>query len=122
MSWVLSALVLLGAALMMLAGLGVHRMPDLFTRMHASTKGATLGLALLLAAAALGFGELGVATKAALTSIFVFLTAPVAAHLLGRAAYAKNIPLWEHSVLDEGRGVIGGTPARPPRTEETSPP
>lgn len=107
MSWLLSAFVILGAGLMALAGLGVLRMPDLFTRMHASTKGASLGLALLLAAAVLAFAELGVATKAVLTSVFVFVTAPVAAHLLGRAAYARNIPLWKNSVLDEGRGKIG---------------
>ncbi|MCX7868501.1 MAG: monovalent cation/H(+) antiporter subunit G [Terrimicrobiaceae bacterium] len=108
MSWLLSVLVLVGVGLMALAGLGVLRMPDLFMRMHASTKGATLGLAFLLGAAALFFADLGVATKAVLTSLFVFLTAPVAAHLLGRAAYARKVPLWEHSLLDEGRGQIGG--------------
>lgn len=97
---------LLGASLMFLAGLGVVRMPDLFTRMHASTKGASLGVALLLIAAALHFQELSVVTKALVTTAFIFITAPVAAHLLGRAAYARKMPLWEKSVIDEGRDHI----------------
>jgi multicomponent Na+:H+ antiporter subunit G len=101
------ALILLGAFLMFLAGLGIVRMPDLFMRMHASSKGASLGVALLLVAAAFNFHDLSVVTKAVITAAFIFMTAPVAAHLLGRAAYARKIPLWDHSVIDEGRGHIG---------------
>jgi multicomponent Na+:H+ antiporter subunit G len=110
----------LGAGFMALAGVGILRMPDLFTRMHASTKGASLGVALLLFAAALWFGDLSVTTKAVLTTGFVFLTAPVAAHMLGRAAYARKIPLWEHSLIDEARGKLGvaeNSPGDPDRTE-----
>ncbi len=107
MIYLIALLILLGALLMFLAGLGVVRMPDLFMRMHASTKGASLGVALLLIAAALNFQELSVVTKAILTAVFIFITAPVAAHVLGRAAYARKIPLWDHSVIDEGRGHIG---------------
>jgi multicomponent Na+:H+ antiporter subunit G len=108
MSWVVLVLIALGSILMVLAGLGILRMPDLFTRMHASTKGASLGVALLLAAAAIHFGALPVVTKAIITTAFIFITAPVAAHVLGRAAYARRIPLWKHSVIDEARGHIGG--------------
>jgi len=104
---VIVPLILVGAFLMFLAGLGIVRMPDLFMRMHASSKGASLGVALLLVAAALNFQELSVVTKSLITAAFIFMTAPVAAHLLGRAAYARKIPLWEHSVIDEGRGHIG---------------
>jgi len=107
MIYLIVPLVLLGALLMFLAGLGVLRMPDLFTRMHASTKGASLGVALLLIAAALRFQDLSVVTKALITTAFIFITAPVAAHLLGRAAYACKIPLWDRSVIDEARGKIG---------------
>ncbi|MEX1117950.1 MAG: monovalent cation/H(+) antiporter subunit G [Terrimicrobiaceae bacterium] len=107
MIYLIVPLIILGAFLMFLAGLGIVRMPDLFTRMHASSKGASLGVALLLIAAALYFRDLSVVTKALITTAFIFMTAPVAAHLLGRAAYARKIPLWEHSVIDEGRGHIG---------------
>lgn len=99
-------LVIFGSAFMCLAGIGIVRMPDLFTRMHASTKGASLGVAMLLLAAVFFFQDLTVGAKAFITTAFIFLTAPVAAHMLGRAAYAKNVSLWKGSVIDEGRGKI----------------
>jgi len=110
-----AACAIVGASFMALAGLGILRMPDLFTRMHASTKGASLGVALLLLASALAFQDLSLATKAFLTTVFIFLTAPVAAHMLGRAAYAKNIPLWKNSVIDEARGKIASPDSQPPQ-------
>ena len=106
MTWVVGSMLVLGAFLMFLTGLGLLRMPDIFTRMHAATKGASLGVALLLLAAALVFQEVMVVTKAVVTVAFIFLTAPVAASLLGRAAYARRTQLWEGSVMDEGRGQI----------------
>lgn len=112
MTWAVGLLLLFGAFLMLLTGLGLVRMPDVFTRMHAATKSASLGVALLLLAAAIVFGEVAVVTKALVTIAFIFLTAPVAAHLLGRAAYARRTPLWEHSVMDEGRDQIGLPPGQ----------
>lgn len=106
MTWLVGSLLVLGAFLMFLTGLGLVRMPDIFTRMHAATKSSSLGVALLLLAAALVFQETMVVTKALVTIAFIFLTAPVAGSLLGRAAYARKTPLWEHSVIDEGRGKI----------------
>ena len=110
MIWVIGGCLVIGAFLMFLTGLGLVRMPDIFTRMHAATKSASLGVALLLLAAALFFQETMVVTKAVVTIVFIFLTAPVAASLLGRAAYARRTPLWEHSVLDEGRDHIAVRP------------
>jgi multicomponent Na+:H+ antiporter subunit G len=106
MTFLIAALVFLGTFLMLLTGLGLVRMPDVFTRMHAATKAASLGVALLLLAAAFYFHQPGVVTKVIATIIFIFLTAPVAASLLGRAAYARRIPLWDRSVMDEGRNHI----------------
>lgn len=110
MTWIIGALLVLGAFLMFLTGLGLLRMPDIFTRMHAATKSASLGVALLLLAAALVFQEAIVVTKSLVTIAFIFLTAPVAASLLGRAAYARRTPLWKHSVLDEARDHIAARP------------
>lgn len=121
MIWVIGACLVIGAFLMFLTGLGLVRMPDIFTRMHAATKSASLGVALLLLAAALFFQETMVVTKAVVTIAFIFLTAPVAASLLGRAAYARRTPLWEHSVMDEGRDHIAiRADARPDQAERTS--
>ena len=98
------ALMLFGAFFVFVAALGAVRLPDLFLRMHAATKAGTLGAALVLAAAAAVFGTTAVATKALLTFVFLLLTAPVAAHVLGRAAYYDGVPLWERTEVDALEG------------------
>jgi len=99
-----AVLVLIGALFMFLAGVGIVRMPDLYTRMSATTKVATLGVGSTLLAVAVYFNELGITSRALATIAFVLLTAPVAAHMIGRAAYFTGVPLWEGTVLDELRG------------------
>ena len=96
-------LLLIGGLAMLLAGFGVLRMPDLFMRMQAATKAATLGVGCTLLAVAVHFGELGVTTRSLLIIAFLFLTAPVAAHVIARAAYSIGVPLWEASLYDELR-------------------
>lgn len=94
----------LGAGFMLIAAIGILRLPDLFTRMHAATKAATLGAACAAVAAMFHFGTHEVAYRATLIIVFLCLTAPVAAHVLSRAAYRVKVPLWRGSVLDELRG------------------
>lgn len=118
MIWIVGALLLLGSFLMFLTGVGLVRMPDIFMRMHAATKSASLGVAFLFLAAILVFQDAAVVTKAVVTIAFIFLTAPVAGHLLGRAAYARRTPLWEKSLVDEGRGHIGESGPDAPRPPE----
>jgi multicomponent Na+:H+ antiporter subunit G len=101
---VVGVLLVLGSSLMFVAALGILRMPDLFTRMQATTKAATLGVGMLLAAAAVNFGDLAVTTRVIAAAVFIAMTLPVAAHLLGRAAYFLGVPLWERSVRDDLRG------------------
>lgn len=95
---------LVGASFMLIAALGVLRLPDLFTRLHASTKSATLGVGCLMVAAALQFGSLAIAARAAAVVFFLFLTAPVGAHVLARAAYFSRVPLWDQTLSDDLRG------------------
>lgn len=118
MSFLVALLLLFGAFLMFLTGLGLYRMPDIFTRMHAATKGASLGVAFLLLAAIFVFREPVIVTKALVTIVFIFLTAPVAAHLIGRAAYARRTPLWDRSVVDEGRDHIAAAESQDPRSSQ----
>lgn len=82
----IAALVLLGAALTFVAALGLFRLPDLYTRMHAASKAGTAGSGLLLLAVALQSGEADTWIKCLLAIVFFFLTAPVSAHLLAKAA------------------------------------
>lgn len=94
-------LMLAGALYMLIAALGIVRLPDLFTRMHASTKGASLGVMLLMGGVALHFLEEVVFARTVAITFFVLLTAPVAAHAIGRAGYFVGIKLWEGTIKDE---------------------
>ena len=89
--------------LVLLAALGLVRLPDLYTRMHASTKPATLGVSLVVSALALHAGELGIGIRALLIVLFFLLTAPVAAHRLAHAAYRVGVPRWAGTVRDDLR-------------------
>lgn len=100
-----SALVLVGAALSMLAGVGLVRLPDVFARMHAATKPATLGLVLVCIGAAITDAQLSDVAKLALVVVLQFLTAPVGAHMVGRAAYHAGGLLAADTELDELAGV-----------------
>ncbi len=97
-------LILIGAVLMLLAAIGIYRMPDLFTRMQTSTKAASLGSGTALLAVALHFAELSVVVRALLAIAFIFLTAPISAHMIARAAYFVGVALWEQSVIDDLEG------------------
>jgi multicomponent Na+:H+ antiporter subunit G len=99
-----AGLLLLGGAFMLLAAVGIVRMPDLFTRMQPATKAATLGAGCMLLAVGIYFGNLGVTTRALAAAAFVIITAPVAAHMIARAAYFVGAPLWEKTIADELRG------------------
>jgi multicomponent Na+:H+ antiporter subunit G len=98
---VTAVLWLVGSAFALLAAVGVLRMPDVFTRMQASTKASTLGLACLLLGAALQLGDLSSVVRAASIGAFVLLTTPVAGHVIARASYFSQVPLWKGTVLDE---------------------
>ena len=101
----ISVLLIVGSFFMLVAGLGMLRMPDLFLRMSCSTKAATIGVGTLMFALALYFEDLGVATRALATICFILLTAPVAAHRIGRIAYLVGARLWDGTIKDELRGI-----------------
>ncbi len=101
----ISILLVIGSFFMLVAGLGMLRMPDLFLRMSCSTKAATIGVGTLMFALALYFEDLGVATRALATICFIFLTVPVGAHRIGRIAYLVGVRLWEGTITDELKGV-----------------
>ncbi len=105
MSELITALLLLtGALFMLLAALGLLRMPDLLMRMHATTKAGALGSGLIMLAVAVFYRDAGVLTQAFVVVVFIMLTAPVAAHIIGRAGYFVGVPLWPNMVRDELRG------------------
>ena len=95
-------LLLLGSLFVLVAALGVLRLPDLLMRMHAATKAGTLGAGLLLVAVAVSAPETSVMARAIATFVFLLLTAPIAAHLIARAAYhTGEATLWDRTCVDE---------------------
>jgi len=97
-------LLLLGAVFMLLAAIGMVRMPDVLTRLHSSTKSVTLGVGLIMVGVALVFGDFAIGVRALAIVIFMFSTTPVSAHMIARAAYLSGVPLWEGTLSDELRG------------------
>ncbi|MDD5166574.1 MAG: monovalent cation/H(+) antiporter subunit G [Candidatus Omnitrophica bacterium] len=81
--------------------LGLVRLPDIYNRLHSSIKCVTLGTSSILLGLLLykGFSPTGV--KALLCIIFLFLTAPVSAHVLARSAHKSGVKLWNKSVCDK---------------------
>lgn len=98
---IISFLLIISGIFCTVAGIGLLRFPDVFMRMHASTKAGTLGVGLSVVSAAIFFGNDFVTTKAVLIVLFVLLTAPVAAHLIARAAYRTKTPLWGPTIIDD---------------------
>lgn len=96
--------VLIGAAFLLLAAVGMLRMPDLFMRMQSASKASTLGIGCVLLALAFHFPGISVNIRVAATIAFFFLTAPITAHLVGRASYFVGVPVWKGTVIDELRG------------------
>ena len=99
---ILSAfLLVVGTAFMTLGAVGMVRLPDLYLRMSASSKAATLGAALCMLGGAVHFNEFDVWTRSLATILFLFLTAPSAAHLIGRAGYIEGVKQFEQTKVDE---------------------
>lgn len=93
--------VLAGTSFVLVAAIGLLRFPDFYTRVHAAAKAGTVGSALTLVALAIVSNETAEVLRAVAAIFFFFLTAPLSAHLLGKAAHSAGYQLWEGSVRDE---------------------
>jgi multicomponent Na+:H+ antiporter subunit G len=118
--WFMVVLIVIGAAFSLLAAVGVLRMPDLYMRLQATTKSATLGVVCVVVAASIHFDDTATTTKAVLVVAFLFLTAPVAAQVIARAAYGAGIPMWEQTIVDEMMSAMP-KPLEPPPEAATAP-
>ena len=102
MNEMLVALLLLsGSMFSLVAAIGLLRLPDILTRMHAATKAGVLGTGLILLSHAAYFSELAITLRVLATITFLWLTAPIAAHLIGRAAYCSRVHLSESTWVDQ---------------------
>ena len=101
------ALLIFGVFFMSVGAFGLVRMPDVYHRMHAATKGVTLGIAGMLAAAAVALSTheqespFRLVTIVVLVILFQFVANPVGAHMLAKAAHMDRCPKWTGTLADE---------------------
>ncbi|MDL0432190.1 monovalent cation/H(+) antiporter subunit G [Marinobacter sp. TBZ242] len=100
---IVALLLLAGASFMLLAAVGIVRLPDLPTRMHASTKAGAMGAMFTMGGVAFYFADSVVFARAFAIVVFILITSPVAAHVIGRAGYFMGTSLWDGTVKDELR-------------------
>lgn len=101
--WVAVLLILIGSIVSVISAFGMIRLPDVYTRSHAATKSSTLSVLTCLLGTFIYFWvhDGYVSVRLILGIFFVFVTAPVAGHLICRAAYRSHVPLAEGSGEDE---------------------
>lgn len=106
--YVAATCILLGSIIAFISGIGILKFPDVYTRAHAATKSATLAVLLTLSGAFLYFWmtEGYISVRLLLGIIFIFITAPVAGHLIIRAAYRSGVELDSSTVEDELKDVL----------------
>ncbi len=95
----------IGSLVTLVAAVGILRMPDFYMRLSVTVKASTIGSGLLLLCAAMYFNVPDVTNRAMAIVLFLILTAPVAGHMIGRAAYMGKAKLWKDSKLDELEGM-----------------
>ncbi|RHB50511.1 monovalent cation/H(+) antiporter subunit G [Exiguobacterium sp. AM39-5BH] len=93
---------IIGVFFTVVAAIGLIRLPDIYSRAHAASKSATLGVMFVLFAALLHVwvDERIFDARLLLGLFFVLLTAPVGGHLIARAAHAQGVKLWDKSLQD----------------------
>ncbi|HMN96721.1 MAG TPA: monovalent cation/H(+) antiporter subunit G [Phycisphaerales bacterium] len=92
-TWISNLLLVLGGLASLLAAFSLVRLPDVYTRLHGAAKAGTLGVFTVMTAAGLHFGDHITAIEALVVVVFLFLTAPIATHLVARAARAAGVPM-----------------------------
>lgn len=95
------ASIVFGVLFMFLACVGILRMKDVYLRSQTSTLAPTFGKIGVMLALAVHFESAEITAKAVLIIIFLFITAPIAAHLILRAAYHDRAPLADITVRDD---------------------
>ena len=92
---------IIGLSFMFIGALGILRLPDVYHRLHASSKCATLGLLGLLLSASIHIGTVGSYVKSFLTLVFAFVALPVGSHVLAKSAHAVGAEQWDRTLSDE---------------------
>ncbi len=102
LDWILAALVLIGAFFTLVGSIGLYKLPDFYMRLHGPTKATTLGVGAILIASMLyfSFTTEAVSLHEILVTVFLFITAPVSAHLMAKAALHIKLKKVERTYCD----------------------
>jgi len=119
--YVPAAAMVIGTIFLVLAALATLRMPDVYCRLSASTKAVTFGAGMMLFGAAFALDDSGITTRALAGIAFYFVTSPIAAHVLARAAHLRGTRLWEGTIIDELSPADGPETNRPHEGPEAKP-
>ena len=105
---IVAVFILIGTFFSFLSAIGLIRLPDVYTRSHAASKSTTLGVLCTLFGTFLYFlvSDSYISIRLILGIFFVFLTAPVSAHMISRSAYRSNVKLADVSVQDDLKEYI----------------
>lgn len=110
---------LAGAFFTLVAAIGVIRLPDTYTRLHAASKSSTLGVGMTLIGVFIYFAYYQAAfdTQLLLAVLFIFISAPVGAHLIARSAFHSDVEPYQLTILNELKRDETGSEVE---TEETT--
>ncbi len=107
-------LLIVGGLASLLAAISIVRLPDVYTRLHGAAKAGSLGVFTIMTAAGLHFQNQVTAIEALIVVAFLFLTAPIATHLVARGARAAQVPMilgdGPHDATSRTRGAGADTP------------
>jgi multicomponent Na+:H+ antiporter subunit G len=98
---VVAVLMLVGSLFCLVAAVGIIRLPDIYSRMHAASKAGTVGSGMLLLGVGIHAQDFSTFTRALAGVVFFILTAPISAHLLARSAHKAGYSLSLSSVRDD---------------------
>jgi len=102
---VVAALIVLGALFVFLGSVGLARLPDFLTRLHGPTKATTIGVGAILLASVIFFSDSGstaVSLHELAILLFLFIAAPITAHLLAKAALHRQVRSEARAAGDDG--------------------
>jgi len=94
-------LLIVGALFTLTAAVGILRLPDLYTRMHAASKAGTMGSCVMLLALAFAAADPAIVARALAGIVFFLLTVPISSHLLAKAAHFAGYPLAQVTARDD---------------------
>jgi multicomponent Na+:H+ antiporter subunit G len=99
--WIAFGFLILGALFILVSAIGLLRLPDLYMRMHATTKTTSLGVFLLLVGSLFALPDISTIFKGLLVIIFIFLTSPLGAHMISKAGHLLNVSKSDNYIRDD---------------------